>query len=73
MTGNNKQMRVIAAALALLESATAPGAIAHFPERWPEPVEQALHRSHPPQPPPIMGQMGRHIGQFLRGLRRGSG
>jgi hypothetical protein len=68
-----QQMRVIEAALTVLESATVPGTIVHFPERWPEPVEQALHRSHPPQPPPIMGQMGRHIGRFLRGLRRESG
>ena len=65
------QMRVIERALEVLETAEAPGAIVHFQEKWPEPLEKALHDSHPEQAPPIMGQMGRHIGSFLRGARRG--
>jgi D-proline reductase (dithiol) PrdB len=67
----NMQMRVIDRALEVLEQAETPGTIVHFQEKWPEPLEKALHDSHPEQPPPIMGQMGRHIGSFLRGMRRG--
>jgi hypothetical protein len=32
-----------------------------------------LHASHPETPPPVTAEMGRHIGKFLRGLRRGQG
>jgi hypothetical protein len=66
------QKRVIDHALEVLETAEGPGAIVHFQETWPEPLEAALHCSHPEQPPPIMGQMGRHIGSFLRAVRRGA-
>ena len=66
------QTRVIAQAIEVLESAKAPGTIVHFQEKWPEPLEKALHDCHPEKPPPIMGQMGRHIGIFLRGMRRGA-
>jgi hypothetical protein len=66
------QMRVINHALEVLETAESPGTIVHFQEEWPEPLEKALHDSHPEQAPPIMGQMGRHIGSFLRAMRRGA-
>jgi D-proline reductase (dithiol) PrdB len=66
------QMRVINSALEVLEMAETPGTIVHCQEKWPESMDKALHDSHPPQPPPIMGQMGRHIGSFLRGMRRGA-
>jgi hypothetical protein len=66
------QMRVIDCALEVLETAESPGTMAHFQETWPEPLDEALHRCHPEQPPPIMGQMGRHIGGFLRAMRRGA-
>jgi len=66
-----QQMRVIRHALGVLETAEAPGTIIHSPEKWPASVEEALHDSHPEKPPPIMAEMGRHIGQFLRSLRRG--
>jgi D-proline reductase (dithiol) PrdB len=66
-----QQMRVILQALEVLEQAEAPGTIVHSPEKWPDPLEQALHDSHPETPPPITGDMGRYIGKFLRGLRRG--
>ena len=65
------QLRVIDRALDVLETAERPGTIVHFQEKWPEPLAKALHDSHPEQAPPIMGQMGRHIGSFLRGMRRG--
>jgi len=64
------QRRVILQALAVLEDAAGPGAIAHFQEPWPEPLEDALRASHPETPPPIAAQMGRHIGQLLMGMRR---
>jgi hypothetical protein len=67
------QMRVIEQALQVLETAAAPGTIVHSPEEWPEPLEAALQASHPETPPPVTGEMGRHIGKFLRGLRRGEG
>ena len=66
------QLRVINQALEVLEQAEAPGAIVHFQEKWPEPLKKALHDSHPEQAPPIMAHMGRHIGSFLRGMRRGA-
>jgi hypothetical protein len=70
---NNRaqQMRVIRQALEVLEQAQAPGTIVHFQEKWPVPLEETLRDCHPETPPPIAGQMGRHIGSFLRGLRRG--
>ena len=64
------QMRVIRQALDLLETAESPGRIVHSQEQWPASLEEALHASHPETPPPIMADMGRYIGKFLRGLRR---
>lgn len=66
-----QQMRVICRALEVLEQAPVPGTIVHFQERWPAPLEEAMHDCHPETPPPIASEMGRHIGGFLRGLRRG--
>jgi D-proline reductase (dithiol) PrdB len=67
-----QQMCVIQQALEVLETAEAPGTIVHSPEKWPTTLEEALHASHPETPPPIAADMGRYIGSFLRGLRRGS-
>jgi hypothetical protein len=69
----DQQMRIIEQALQVLETAAAPGTIVHSAEEWPEPLEAALQASHPETPPPVAGEMGRHIGKFLRGLRRGEG
>jgi hypothetical protein len=66
------QRRVILQALDVLEQAGQPGTIEHFQEPWPEPLELALRRSEPEAPPPIAAQMGRHVGKFLMGMRRGS-
>jgi len=66
------QMRVILQALELLETAESPGTIVHFQEKWPAPIKEALHDSHPETPPPIMADMARYIGKFLRGIRRGN-
>jgi D-proline reductase (dithiol) PrdB len=64
------QRRVILQALDVLEKAEGPGAIVHFQEPWPEPLEAARRASEPDPPPPIGAQMGRHIGKILMGLRR---
>jgi hypothetical protein len=66
------QKRVILHALNVLKHAGGPGAIEHFQEPWPEPLELARRRSEPEAPPPIAAQMGRYIGKFLMGMRRGS-
>ncbi len=65
------QMRVILKALDVLEKAAQPGTIECFQEPWPERLEQARRCSEPDVPPPIAAQMGRHIGKFLTGMRRG--
>ena len=65
-----QQMRVIRQALDGLEQAEAPGTIVHSLEVWPAPFEEAMEVCHPETAPPIAADMGRHIGSFLRGLRR---
>jgi len=67
----DQQMRVLRKALETLEGAQEPGSIAHFQEKWPVPLEEALKDSHPETPPPIMDQMARHMISFFRGIRRG--
>ncbi len=64
------QRRVILRALDLLEQATAPGGIELFDESWPGTVAEGRRASEPKIPAPITAQMGRHIGRFLRGMRR---
>ncbi len=65
------QTRVILRALEVLEKADRPETIECFQEPWPEPLDVARHRSEPETPPPIAAQMGRYIGKFLMGMRRG--
>jgi hypothetical protein len=64
------QRRVILQALDVLRQSAGPGVIVHFQEPWPEPLEAARRASHPETPPPVAAEMGRHIGNFLRGMRR---
>jgi hypothetical protein len=66
-----QQTRVIVQALQVLEEARAPGTIIHFQEKWPTSLEEAQRVSHPRTPPPIGAEMGRYIGKFLMGMRRG--
>ncbi len=66
-----QQTRVILQALQVLEEAGSPGTIVHFQDKWPTSLEEALRVSHPQTPPPIGAQMGRYIGKFLMGMRRG--
>lgn len=65
------QMRIIRHALGVLEDGQAPGTIVHSQEQWPASFEEACRVSHPEALPPIGAEMGRHIGSFLRGIRRG--
>lgn len=67
----DQQMRVIGQALEVLETARVPGTVVHSAERWPASFEEACHVSHPETAPPIAADMGRYIGSFLRGIRRG--
>lgn len=69
----NGQKNLILEALGVLTGATKPGTVIHSEARWPGSDEEATQLSHPKVPPPIMGQMGKHIGNFLRNLRRGDG
>jgi D-proline reductase (dithiol) PrdB len=64
------QMRVIQQALAVLENAAEPGTTVHSNEVWPGSLEEARQICHPPEPPPIMDEMSRHIISFMRGIRR---
>jgi hypothetical protein len=65
-----QQRRVLRMALDVLRSAKTPGTIVHFQEVWSESLEEAIRECHPDMPPPIMAHMSRHMGSFLRGLRR---
>ena len=66
-----QQLRVIEAALKVLETAEEAGTIVHFQEKWPEPAKEAIEKCHPETPPPIMDQMARHMLSFFKGIRRG--
>ena len=66
-----RQLRVIRQALAVLAEAQDAGAIVHSQERWPASPDEGMRLSRPAIPPPIGAEMGRHVGSFLRGLRRG--
>lgn len=67
------QGNLILEALELLADDNQPGTVIHSQSRWAGSDEEAAQISHPIAPPPIMGQMGKHIGNFLRNLRRGRG
>lgn len=64
------QRRIIEQALDVLESAGAPGMVVHSEFKWAGTAEEAARLSHPAAPPPIMGEMGKHIANLLRSLRR---
>lgn len=68
-----QQMRIIRQALEALEAATAPDTILHSEERWQGNPAEAEQASHPPAPPPITEEMGKHIGHFIRALRQRGG
>ena len=62
------QLAILRATLQALEDADAPGYVKHLPFEWPEPPRQA--RGEPPEPPPIVGHLMRHIWQLPRLLNR---
>jgi hypothetical protein len=64
------QRALVLEALDLLEQATRAGTVLHSTTHWAGTDEEAAHASYPKVPPPIVGQMGKHIGHFLRNLRR---
>jgi hypothetical protein len=68
-----QQMRIIRQALKVLEGSAEPDKISHSEEVWPGTEAEAEKASHPPVPPPITSDMGRHIGSFIRALRQRGG
>jgi hypothetical protein len=64
------QRAFVEEALDLLAQATHPGTVVHSTTGWAGTEQEATHASHPDVPPPIVGQMGKHIGHFLRNLKR---
>lgn len=64
------QRVVLLEALDVLEQSEKPGTIIHSQTSWSGTAEEARAAAHPDLPPPIMNQMGRHIGNFLRNIRR---
>lgn len=67
------QQSLIQEALDVLVTTSSPGVVVHSEARWPGSEDEAAHAAHPESPPPIMGQMGKHMGNFLRNLRRTGG
>jgi hypothetical protein len=67
------QQKIIQEALDLLVNTTEPGAVLHSELEWPGSEQEARDAAHPQDHPPIMNQMGKHIGNFLRNLRRSGG
>ena len=65
-----QQTRVIRQALAVLETARAPGTIIHSPETWPEPQREALKDWQPEEPSPIVQMMAPHFLEMMRQQRR---
>jgi hypothetical protein len=65
-----QQMRVIRAALQVLETADKPGRTVHSAEVWPEPLEEAQKNWQPPEPSPIISVMAPKIRELLREQRR---
>jgi len=70
---SDQQMRIIRQALKMLEEAVEPDTVSHSEETWPGSKAEAELASHPPVPPPITADMGRHIGSFIRALRQRGG
>lgn len=65
-----QQMRVIRQALEVLETAEAPGAIVHSPERWPVPPKEALKDWQPEEPSPVIQVMAPRFLEMMRQRRR---
>ena len=68
-----QQMRVIRQALAVLETAQAPGTIIHSSETWPVPQKEATRDWQPDEPSPIIGIVAHHLRELVRVRRRRKG
>jgi hypothetical protein len=62
------QRAVLRAVLKAVETIETPGGIEHLPFDWPETAKEA--QGHPPEPPPIVSHLKRHIWQLPRLLSR---
>lgn len=65
-----QQMRVIRQALAVLETAEAPGTIVHSPETWPVPQREASKDWQPEEPSPVIQVMAPRFREIMRQRRQ---
>lgn len=65
-----QQTRVIRQALAVLETAEAPGTIVHSPETWPVPRREASKDWQPEEPSPIIQMMAPRFRELVRQRRQ---
>jgi hypothetical protein len=61
-----QQRRVIRQALAVLETAEAPGTTVHSLETWPVPQKKALKDWQPEEPSPVMKMMAPRFLKMMR-------
>ncbi len=61
-----QQMRVIAEALAVLDTAVSPGTIIHSAETWPQPTAEAIKAWQPERPSPIIAELAPKFREMLR-------
>jgi hypothetical protein len=63
------QIEVIKQALDVLETASQPGTVAHYPVKWPEPDAEAIAGWQPAQPSPIVEELAPDIRSLIRQKR----
>lgn len=66
----HQQRRVLLEALAVLETATAPGIIVDSKEKWQLPTDETIKLWQPAEPSPIIKLMAPKIRTLLRERRR---
>ncbi|MGD8605030.1 MAG: hypothetical protein PVF49_10720 [Anaerolineales bacterium] len=64
------QMNVLRRALHLLEAASQPGQIDHWPEPWPIEAQAAIAAWQPPVPSPIIAHLKPRFRDLLRQRRK---
>ena len=65
-----QQMRVIRQALAVLETAQAPGTIVHSSETWPVPQKEATKDWQPDEPSPVVQMLAPRFREIMRQRRQ---
>jgi hypothetical protein len=65
-----QHMRVIGQALAVLETAPAPGTIVDSPETWPVGQREAIEDWQPEQPSPVVQMLAPRFRELLRQRRQ---